>query len=196
MLRDYCCRVWVLDFPSLRRVPDFCLQTSRLDMWLWLNGSQTQWDSVQIQPGKKIISTGCIRTANLKPHTATHVYLPAADVCAISRHCLYTQTNHKQSIHERWARYGTGDNGFPLFFSDWPSTCGKPAIPPTLEARIVNGERAKPNSWPWQVSMQVWKVSKALTLTHIRDPESWIHFFLCISSLFVIVGSSVTVLHL
>lgn len=43
---------------------------------------------------------------------------------------------------------------------DWPSTCGKPAIPPTLEARIVNGERAKPNSWPWQVSMQVWPDSR------------------------------------
>lgn len=118
---------------------------------------------------KIIISAGCIRTANLKPHTATHVYLPAADVCSISRHCLYTQTNP----------YMSGEPDMELvtivffcFFSDWPSTCGKPAIPPTLEARIVNGERAKPNSWPWQVSMQVWKVSRALTLTHIRDPES------------------------
>ncbi|KAK0137505.1 Cubilin [Merluccius polli] len=39
---------------------------------------------------------------------------------------------------------------------NWPVTCGKPAIPPVVNARIVNGEQAKPNSWPWQVSMQVW----------------------------------------
>uniref|UniRef100_A0A3B4YSD3 Zgc:154142 n=1 Tax=Seriola lalandi dorsalis TaxID=1841481 RepID=A0A3B4YSD3_SERLL len=43
---------------------------------------------------------------------------------------------------------------------DWPSTCGKPAIPPTVGARIVNGEPAKPHSWPWQVSMQVWPASQ------------------------------------
>ncbi|KAK7930543.1 hypothetical protein WMY93_006938 [Mugilogobius chulae] len=38
---------------------------------------------------------------------------------------------------------------------DWPSTCGKPAFPPSIMTRIVNGEPAKPHSWPWQVSMQV-----------------------------------------
>uniref|UniRef100_A0A3Q2VHF8 Zgc:154142 n=1 Tax=Haplochromis burtoni TaxID=8153 RepID=A0A3Q2VHF8_HAPBU len=38
---------------------------------------------------------------------------------------------------------------------DWPSTCGKPAIPPAVVSRIVNGEPATPHSWPWQVSMQV-----------------------------------------
>ncbi|XP_034044824.1 ovochymase-2 [Thalassophryne amazonica] len=38
---------------------------------------------------------------------------------------------------------------------DWPSTCGKPAIPPNIMSRIVNGDPAKPHSWPWQVSMQV-----------------------------------------
>lgn len=43
---------------------------------------------------------------------------------------------------------------------DWPSTCGIPAIPPNLGTRIVNGEQAKPNSWPWQVSMQVWPDSR------------------------------------
>ncbi|XP_068177209.1 ovochymase-2 [Antennarius striatus] len=43
---------------------------------------------------------------------------------------------------------------------DWPSTCGKPAIPPIVTSRIVNGERAKPHSWPWQVSMQVWPSSR------------------------------------
>ncbi|XP_067441011.1 ovochymase-2 [Thunnus thynnus] len=43
---------------------------------------------------------------------------------------------------------------------DWPSTCGKPAIPPTVMSRIVNGEPAKPHSWPWQVSMQVWPPSR------------------------------------
>uniref|UniRef100_A0A667YG15 Zgc:154142 n=1 Tax=Myripristis murdjan TaxID=586833 RepID=A0A667YG15_9TELE len=46
---------------------------------------------------------------------------------------------------------------------DWPSTCGKPAIPPTINTRIVNGERAKPHSWPWQVSMQVWPASQPNT---------------------------------
>ncbi|XP_068445519.1 ovochymase-2 [Clinocottus analis] len=43
---------------------------------------------------------------------------------------------------------------------DWPSTCGKPAIPPAIVARIVNGEAATPHSWPWQVSMQVWPDSR------------------------------------
>ncbi|XP_056135753.1 ovochymase [Lampris incognitus] len=43
---------------------------------------------------------------------------------------------------------------------DWPSTCGKPAIPPSVNTRIVNGEPAKPHTWPWQVSMQVWPPSR------------------------------------
>ncbi|XP_048855841.1 ovochymase-2 [Brienomyrus brachyistius] len=43
---------------------------------------------------------------------------------------------------------------------DWPSTCGKPTIPPMVNARIVNGEPATPHSWPWQVSMQVWPASQ------------------------------------
>ncbi|KAM7394398.1 hypothetical protein PAMP_021203 [Pampus punctatissimus] len=43
---------------------------------------------------------------------------------------------------------------------DWPSTCGKPAISPGVVSRIVNGEPAKPHSWPWQVSMQVWPASR------------------------------------
>ncbi|XP_056442205.1 ovochymase-2 [Gadus chalcogrammus] len=43
---------------------------------------------------------------------------------------------------------------------DWPVTCGKPTTPPTVNARIVNGEPAKPNSWPWQVSMQVWPANR------------------------------------
>ncbi|XP_059189819.1 ovochymase-2 [Centropristis striata] len=43
---------------------------------------------------------------------------------------------------------------------DWPSTCGKPAIPPAVLSRIVNGEPATPHSWPWQVSMQVWPDSR------------------------------------
>uniref|UniRef100_H3A3C9 Zgc:154142 n=1 Tax=Latimeria chalumnae TaxID=7897 RepID=H3A3C9_LATCH len=42
---------------------------------------------------------------------------------------------------------------------DWPVTCGRPAIPPQINSRIVNGVPAKPNSWPWQVSMQVWPAS-------------------------------------
>ncbi|XP_019899333.2 ovochymase-2 isoform X2 [Esox lucius] len=43
---------------------------------------------------------------------------------------------------------------------EWPATCGKPAVPPVLHTRIVNGEPAKPHSWPWQVSMQVWPSSQ------------------------------------
>ncbi|XP_058497545.1 ovochymase-2 [Solea solea] len=43
---------------------------------------------------------------------------------------------------------------------DWPGTCGKPAIPPAVVSRIVNGEPATPHSWPWQVSMQVWPASR------------------------------------
>ncbi|XP_069486267.1 ovochymase-2-like [Ambystoma mexicanum] len=50
---------------------------------------------------------------------------------------------------------------------DWPSTCGKPAIPPQIAAtRIVNGQRAKPNSWPWQVSMQVNKWRETTVFFH------------------------------
>eukprot|EP00066_Takifugu_rubripes_P022016 XP_011611282.1 PREDICTED: ovochymase-2-like [Takifugu rubripes] len=48
-------------------------------------------------------------------------------------------------------------DGIPI---DWPSSCGKPAIPPSIMSRIVNGERARPHSWPWQVSMQVWPESR------------------------------------
>ena len=35
--------------------------------------------------------------------------------------------------------------------------CGTPAIPPDISgySDIVNGEEAKPHSWPWQVSLQV-----------------------------------------
>uniref|UniRef100_A0A3Q1JVK3 Ovochymase 2 n=1 Tax=Anabas testudineus TaxID=64144 RepID=A0A3Q1JVK3_ANATE len=43
---------------------------------------------------------------------------------------------------------------------DWPRTCGKPVIPPNVVSRIVNGEPARPHSWPWQVSMQVWPSSR------------------------------------
>ncbi|KAI4884471.1 hypothetical protein NFI96_001277, partial [Prochilodus magdalenae] len=43
---------------------------------------------------------------------------------------------------------------------EWPETCGRPAIPPMVNTRIVNGEPAKAHSWPWQVSMQVWPESQ------------------------------------
>ncbi|XP_031415931.1 ovochymase-2 [Clupea harengus] len=44
-------------------------------------------------------------------------------------------------------------DGIPI---GWPETCGKPQNPPLVHTRIVNGEPAKPHSWPWQVSLQVW----------------------------------------
>ncbi|XP_069086366.1 ovochymase-2-like [Pleurodeles waltl] len=48
---------------------------------------------------------------------------------------------------------------------DWPDQCGKPTIPPQITIpRIVNGYPAKPNSWPWQVSMQVWPASRNETV--------------------------------
>ncbi|XP_051784067.1 ovochymase-2 [Erpetoichthys calabaricus] len=43
---------------------------------------------------------------------------------------------------------------------EWPSECGKPAITPQVNTRIVNGEPARAHSWPWQVSMQVWPASQ------------------------------------
>ncbi|XP_029008026.1 ovochymase-2 [Betta splendens] len=43
---------------------------------------------------------------------------------------------------------------------DWPSPCGRPQVPPNIVSRIVNGEPARPHSWPWQVSMQVWPSSR------------------------------------
>ncbi|KAF3852521.1 hypothetical protein F7725_005876 [Dissostichus mawsoni] len=42
---------------------------------------------------------------------------------------------------------------------EWPP-CGRPATPPSVTSRIVNGEPATPHSWPWQVSMQVWPASR------------------------------------
>ena len=33
--------------------------------------------------------------------------------------------------------------------------CGNPAIDPQVKGRIVNGQEARPHSWPWQVSLQV-----------------------------------------
>ncbi|KAM4583584.1 LOW QUALITY PROTEIN: ovochymase-2 [Odontesthes bonariensis] len=50
---------------------------------------------------------------------------------------------------------------------DWPSACGKPAIPPAVVSRIVNGEAAVPHSWPWQVSMQVRISTNKPTFSHI-----------------------------
>lgn len=48
------------------------------------------------------------------------------------------------------------------------SGCGVPSIPPQVSgyARIVNGEEAVPHSWPWQVSLQV----SRLTVTHAAVP--------------------------
>ncbi|CAO2589848.1 Chymotrypsin-like elastase family member 2A [Lemmus lemmus] len=34
------------------------------------------------------------------------------------------------------------------------SSCGDPTYPPNLSTRVVGGEDAVPNSWPWQVSLQ------------------------------------------
>ncbi|CAI9576648.1 unnamed protein product [Staurois parvus] len=31
--------------------------------------------------------------------------------------------------------------------------CGQPAVPPSV-TRVVNGEDARPHSWPWQISLQ------------------------------------------
>ncbi|XP_031433846.1 chymotrypsin-like elastase family member 2A [Clupea harengus] len=40
---------------------------------------------------------------------------------------------------------------FALFASAYG--CGRPAIEPEM-TRVVNGEDARPNSWPWQISLQ------------------------------------------
>jgi len=32
--------------------------------------------------------------------------------------------------------------------------CGQPAIPPSVNVRVVGGVEAMPHSWPWQVSLQ------------------------------------------
>ena len=32
--------------------------------------------------------------------------------------------------------------------------CGRPAIPPSVNVRVVGGVEAIPHSWPWQVSLQ------------------------------------------
>lgn len=55
------------------------------------------------------------------------------------------------------------------FTLEWPTTCGKPAIPPTIHTRIVNGEPANPHSWPWQVSMQVRHCLSKLYLGSFRS---------------------------
>ncbi|TRY88335.1 hypothetical protein DNTS_018821 [Danionella cerebrum] len=58
----------------------------------------------------------------------------------------------------------TPPNPWDDIIIDWPERCGTPSIPPVVETRIVNGERAKPHSWPWQVSMQV-----HITLTSLQN---------------------------
>ncbi|XP_068026021.1 LOW QUALITY PROTEIN: chymotrypsin-C [Melanerpes formicivorus] len=36
----------------------------------------------------------------------------------------------------------------------YASGCGKPAVPPQLDTRVVGGEDAVAHSWPWQISLQ------------------------------------------
>ncbi|KAM6130241.1 LOW QUALITY PROTEIN: chymotrypsin-like elastase family member 1 [Phoenicopterus ruber ruber] len=43
---------------------------------------------------------------------------------------------------------------------DWPANCGRGYFQPNTAERIVSGTEAKPHSWPWQVSLQVWITSK------------------------------------
>ena len=38
--------------------------------------------------------------------------------------------------------------------SSFDGECGKPAIAPAVQQRIVGGEEAISHSWPWQVSLQ------------------------------------------
>ncbi|KAG8454206.1 hypothetical protein GDO86_000735 [Hymenochirus boettgeri] len=52
-------------------------------------------------------------------------------------------------------------DGIPI---EWPNKCGQPTYPPQINSRIVNGEPAVPNTWPWQVSMQVWPSSRNETI--------------------------------
>ncbi|KAJ8281431.1 hypothetical protein GJAV_G00067600 [Gymnothorax javanicus] len=54
----------------------------------------------------------------------------------------------------------TPPNPWDDYAIEWPDKCGVPAVPPAVNTRIVNGEPAKPHSWPWQVSMQVWPASR------------------------------------
>ncbi|KAM8939404.1 ovochymase-2-like [Pelodytes ibericus] len=58
---------------------------------------------------------------------------------------------------------------------DWPNKCGQPTFPPQITTRIVNGEPAKPHTWPWQVSMQVWPSSRNETIFFHTCGGSLIH---------------------
>ncbi|CAN0164070.1 unnamed protein product [Bubo scandiacus] len=40
--------------------------------------------------------------------------------------------------------------------ADWPANCGRGYFQPNTAGRIISGTEAKPHSWPWQVSLQVW----------------------------------------
>ncbi|CAI9576654.1 unnamed protein product [Staurois parvus] len=42
---------------------------------------------------------------------------------------------------------------FNTLFLSVAYSCGVPAIPPNV-GRVVNGEDARPHSWPWQISLQ------------------------------------------
>uniref|UniRef100_A0A3Q4H255 Zgc:154142 n=1 Tax=Neolamprologus brichardi TaxID=32507 RepID=A0A3Q4H255_NEOBR len=107
-----------------------------------------------------LLKARIIRT-QFKPDTTGKLFkkntsLLAADTCRLFRLYLHRHrfvcvacTVHKQII-SRETLYM-----WVFAFPDWPSTCGKPAIPPAVVSRIVNGEPATPHSWPWQVSMQV-----------------------------------------
>ncbi|KAM6203830.1 chymotrypsin-like elastase family member 1 [Sarcoramphus papa] len=37
-----------------------------------------------------------------------------------------------------------------------PANCGRGCFQPNTTGRIISGTEAKPHSWPWQVSLQVW----------------------------------------
>ncbi|XP_009706408.1 PREDICTED: LOW QUALITY PROTEIN: chymotrypsin-like elastase family member 1, partial [Cariama cristata] len=39
---------------------------------------------------------------------------------------------------------------------DWPANCGRGYFQPNTAGRIISGTEAKPHSWPWQVSLQLW----------------------------------------
>jgi chymotrypsin len=70
--------------------------------------------------------------------------------------------------------------------------CGTPAIPPSFGARIINGEEARPNSWPWMViytfDSRNWCGGSILDKDTILTAAHCIDFITNVSRLEIVVG--------